>query len=63
MLNGIALISIITAVTNATLMEQARRRRSATDDKEVAEALQRIESRLERIEASLPGPDQGGGRP
>jgi voltage-gated potassium channel len=58
MLNGIALISVVTAVVTATLMEQARRRRAAIDDKDVAAALARIESRLERIEASLPGPDQ-----
>lgn len=55
MLNGIALISVVTAVVTATLVEQARRRRSAIDDKEVAAALSRIEARLERIEASLPG--------
>jgi voltage-gated potassium channel len=62
MLNGIALISVVTAVVTATLIEQARRRRAAIDDKEVAAALTRIEARLERIEASLPGPGQGGER-
>lgn len=54
MLNGIALIGIVTAVVTATLVEQARRRRSAGEEDEVAAALARIEARLSRIEASLP---------
>ncbi len=58
MLNGIALISIITAVVTAALMEQARRRHATKDDEGVEAALARIESRLARIEASLPGQDQ-----
>lgn len=56
MLNGIALISVVTAIVTATLVEQARRRRSAIDDQEVAAALGRIETRLEQIEAALTGP-------
>lgn len=54
MLNGIALIGIVTAVVTAVLVEQARRRRSESEDDEVAAALERIEARLSRIEASLP---------
>lgn len=53
MLNGIALISVITAVVTALLVEQARRRRSRTENQELREALERIESRLSSIEASL----------
>lgn len=55
MLNGIALIGIVTAVVTAVLVEQARRRRSASEEDEVAVALARIEARLSRIEASLSG--------
>jgi voltage-gated potassium channel Kch len=62
MLNGVALISVITAVVTAALMEQARRRHAAKDDEGVEAALARIESRLARIEASLPGQDQAGER-
>lgn len=54
MLNGIALIGIVTAVVTAVLVEQARRRRSASEEDEVVAALGRIEARLSRIEASLP---------
>jgi voltage-gated potassium channel len=53
MLNGIALIGIVTAVVTAVLVEQARRRRSESEEDEVAAALTRIEARLSRIEASL----------
>ncbi len=59
MLNGIALISIVTAIVTAVLVEQARRRRSAVEGEELAAALTRIESRLSRIEASLPGKREG----
>lgn len=62
MLNGVALISVVTAVITAALMEQARRRRAVSEDDGVAAALARIESRLARIEASLPGRDQAGER-
>ncbi len=60
MLNGVALISVITAIVTAALMEQARRRHAAAEDEGVEAALARIESRLEKIEASLPGQDQAG---
>ena len=62
MLNGVALISVVTAVSTAALMEQARRRRAVSEDDGVEAALARIESRLARIEASLPGQDQAGER-
>jgi voltage-gated potassium channel len=55
MLNGIALTGIVTAAVTAALVEQARRRQSAGEDDEVPAALARIEERLGRIEASLPG--------
>lgn len=53
MLNGIALIGVITAAVTAVLIEQARRRRSMTENHELKETLERIESRLSRIESSL----------
>lgn len=53
MLNGIALIGVITAAVTAVLIEQARRRRSMTENQDLKETLERIESRLSRIEASL----------
>jgi voltage-gated potassium channel Kch len=62
MLNGIAVISVTTAVVTAALMEQARRRRRAGEDEGVEAALARIESRLARIEASLSGQGQTGER-
>lgn len=55
MLNGIALIGIVTAVVTAVMVEQARQRRSAGEEDEVRAALARIEARLSQIEASLPG--------
>jgi voltage-gated potassium channel len=51
MLNGIALLSVITATITATLVEQARRRRAT--DEAVPATLERIESRLAEIEARL----------
>jgi voltage-gated potassium channel len=51
MLQGIALLTVITASVTATLIEQARRRRSAQHDAVLAK-LDRIESRLEAIEVS-----------
>ena len=53
MLNGIALIGIVTAAVTAALVEQARRRRSSGEDDEVAATLARIEERLSRIEAFI----------
>lgn len=55
MLNGIALIGIVTAVVTAVLVEQARRRRSEGEEDEVTATLARIEARLSTIEASLSG--------
>jgi voltage-gated potassium channel Kch len=52
MLNGIALLSVVTAAVTAMLVEQARRRHSGAD-KEVRDALERIESRLGEIESRL----------
>lgn len=51
MLQGIALLTVITASVTATLIEQARRRRSEPDA--VMAKLERIESRLEAIEQTM----------
>jgi voltage-gated potassium channel len=53
MLNGIALLSVVTAAITATLVEQARKRRAS--DEAVPAMLERIESRLTEIEARLDG--------
>lgn len=53
MLNGIAILSVITAAVTAMLIEQARRRRGGSDP-DVAAALERIEARLTEIEARIP---------
>lgn len=60
MLNGIAILSVITAAVTATLIEQTRRRRGGSDP-DVAAALERIEARLTEIEARIGSPkrDQG----
>jgi voltage-gated potassium channel len=55
MLNGIALLSVITAAITATLIEQARRRRPAGDESVLA-AVKRIESRLDAMDASPRAP-------
>lgn len=60
MLNGIALISVVTAAVTAMLVEQARRRRSAGDEG-VPATLERIETRLAEIEARLDRPAPGTG--
>jgi voltage-gated potassium channel len=52
MLNGIALLSVVTAAITALLVEQTRRRR-ASDNEAVPATLERIESRLTEIEARL----------
>ncbi len=57
MLNGIALVSVVTAAVTATLIEQARRRHAGREE-DAAAALARIEARLARIEARL---DRSGG--
>jgi voltage-gated potassium channel len=51
MLQGIALLTVITASVTATLIEQARRRRQAPDA--VLTKLEQIESRLEAIEHGM----------
>jgi voltage-gated potassium channel len=52
MLNGIALVSVITAAVTAMLVEQARRRRSTSDETLLA-TLERIEARLAELEARV----------
>jgi voltage-gated potassium channel len=51
MLNGIALLTVITASVTATLIEQARRSRSASDP--VIAKLEQVEARLEAIERAV----------
>ncbi|HEX6601929.1 MAG TPA: potassium channel family protein [Solirubrobacterales bacterium] len=60
MLNGIALISVVTAVVTAMLVDQARRRRGEGAEAEIAAALERIEARLDQIESRIGSP---GGQP
>ena len=55
MLQGIALLTVITASVTATLIEQARRRREDEPDLVMAK-LESIESRLERIEQGVSRP-------
>ena len=49
MLQGIALLTVITAAVTATLIEQARQRRSSEQDPVLAK-LEQIESRLGALE-------------
>jgi voltage-gated potassium channel len=51
MLQGIALLTVITASVTATLIEQARRRRAEPDA--VLAKLEQIESRLEGMEQAM----------
>jgi voltage-gated potassium channel len=53
MLNGIALLTVVTAGVTAMLIEQSRRRRSTSDDPVLAR-LERIESRLSELSSRLP---------
>ena len=53
MLNGIALLTVVTAGVTALLIEQSRRRRSTSDDPVLAR-LERIESRLSELNSRLP---------
>jgi voltage-gated potassium channel len=57
MLNGIALITVITATVTATLVERARRERDGSQGQVLAK-LDRIESRLDELSrcGSDPGP-------
>jgi voltage-gated potassium channel len=52
MVQGIALLTVITAAVTATLIEQARQRRAPPRDP-VLEKLGQIEARLEAIERGL----------
>jgi len=60
MLNGIALLTVVTAAITAMLVEQARRRVTTSSDERLMEKLDRIETRLASIEA---GPENGGWQP
>ena len=51
MLQGIALLTVITASVTATLIEQARRRRAQPDD--LFAKLEQMETRLASIEEAL----------
>jgi voltage-gated potassium channel len=53
MLNGIALVAVITAGVTATFIERARRERSGDEDQVLAK-LERIESRLDQLQGSGP---------
>jgi len=59
MLNGIALLTVITAAVTATLIDQVRRRREPEGNDErpldpaIVGALDDIRSRLETIEAAV----------
>ena len=53
MLNGIALLTVVTAGITAMLIEQSRRRRSKSDDPVLAR-LERIESQLSELNSRLP---------
>jgi voltage-gated potassium channel len=57
MLQGIALLTVITASVTATLIEQARQRRQAPDA--IVAKLEQIESRLEAIEQGIKNPPRG----
>jgi voltage-gated potassium channel len=53
MLNGIALIAVITAAVTAALIEQARRRAPGSDERLLAK-LEQIETRLGQMESRGP---------
>ena len=55
MLTGIAFISLVTASVTASLVEQARQRRQGTEET-VEAKLDRINARLESIEARMEEP-------
>jgi voltage-gated potassium channel len=57
MLQGIALLTVITASVTATLIEQARQRRQAPD--EVLAKLEQIDARLEAIEMGIKNSSRG----
>ena len=53
MLTGIALISVVTAIVTAMLVEQARRRHGRGVEAEMVATLERIETRLDEIESRM----------
>lgn len=67
MLNGIAFLTVITAAVTATLIEQVRRRKEASDpettttDPAVIAKLDEISARLDRIEGAIEPPRQDRG--
>jgi voltage-gated potassium channel len=54
MLNGIALVAVITAGVTATFIERARRERSGYEDQVLAK-LEHLESRLDELQAGGAG--------
>jgi len=52
MLNGIGFLTVTSAAVTALLIEQARRHRSAADDKVLAK-LEQIDARLDELEAAV----------
>ena len=57
MLQGIALLTVITAAVTATLIEQARQRLRRSQPDAVLAKLEQVEARLESIEQRLPSRD------
>ena len=53
MLTGIGFIAVMTAAVTASLIEEARRRRTASEARETSAQLDRIEARLGAIEDAL----------
>jgi voltage-gated potassium channel len=53
MLTGIGFIAVMTAAVTASLIEEARRRREASEASETSVQLDRIEARLGAIEEAL----------
>jgi len=53
MLTGIGFIAVMTAAVTASLIEEARRRREASEAKKTSAQLDRIEARLGAIEDAL----------
>ena len=60
MLQGIGFITVMAAAVTASLIEQARSRRTEPEDPMLATQLERIEARLAAIERALPGTEQPG---
>jgi voltage-gated potassium channel len=60
MLNGIALITVVTATVTAALIERARQERAGSEDQVLAK-LDRLESRLDELSPRGPDPRPPGG--